>query len=94
MTLAPCPLDFNLCRPEILEHAQMGSPAEFLLQQLGNLNATTHNDHVYILRVAFEKQVTNVAAHDIALHAKLVGAVAYLVENFLVQQACQFLIVV
>ena len=72
----------------------MGSPAEFLLQQLGHLNATAHNDHVDVLRGSLEKQVTNVAAHDIALHAKLVGAVAYLVENFLVQQACQFLIAV
>ena len=78
-------MNFHLCRPEVLEDAEVGTPTQHLLQFGGNGNATAYDDHVDVVRGTLQEDVTDIAANDIALHAKVVGHVAYLVEYLLVQ---------
>ena len=67
----------------------MSTPADPLLQAAGHLDAAAHDDHVDILRRPLKKNVAHIAAHHIALHAQLVGGLAYLMKNLTVENLCQ-----
>ena len=77
--------EFHLRRSEVAEHAQMGFLAHYPLQFLSHRDTTAHHHHVDIVGGALQEDVTHIAAHHIAGHTQLVGGLADLMENLLVQ---------
>ena len=81
---APSSPYFHLCRPEALKHAQVCLSAVSLLQFLSHGDAAPDDHHVDILRRPFQKQISDIAANDVAFHPQLVCHRRYLVEDLLV----------
>ena len=52
----------------------------------------SHNDDVDVVAGTFQEDVAHVTAHDIALHAEMVGSSTDLVEYRLVKNLCQFIV--
>ena len=84
--ITPLPLPYlDLCGTEILEHAQVGTLSQQLLQTLGDLNTTAHDNDVNVCRRTLQEDVAHIASYHIAFHPQTVGNCRNLVEDVLVQ---------
>ena len=85
-------IELYLCRSKVLEHSQMGTPPQTLLQLSGYLNAAANHHHIDVIGGPLQENITHVATHHIAFHAHCIGHLTYLVKYLLVEEYCQFLI--
>ena len=74
-------IDFHLRRSEVLEHGEMSPLAQHALQLRGHSNAAAHHHDIDVVGGAFQENVPDVAAYDIAFLPETVGRLADLMED-------------
>ena len=62
-------MKLHLCCPEIAEDREMSTFSQHLFQFRCHLYPTAHDDDINIVGRTFQKDITHIASHHIALYA-------------------------